>query len=166
MIPPMSAEVVELPQAARVSSPRELAGSWQLDRRLVDRRAGQLGHVTGRLELTLVGPNVRWFESGELAWDGELFQVSRELRIVPDGEGWAVRFTDGRLFHPWRPGQFVEHPCADDLYRGLISVNPTRARLRVLWDVTGPGKDQRIFTRCVRSLSPEVPARRGRPRPV
>jgi hypothetical protein len=142
--------------------PTDLLGVWQLQRRLVDRRAGQFGHVDGWLELTLVGSVVHWLELGELAWAGETFEVTRELHIVRgDDDGWQVRFTDGRAFHDWRPGAVVEHPCRNDLYRGLVSVDPPRERLRVLWDVTGPDKDQRIVTRCVRSTTPAVPTRRG-----
>jgi hypothetical protein len=147
--------------------PTDLLGVWQLDRRLVDRRAGLFGRVTGWLELTLVGGVVHWLELGELTWDGATHEVTRELHIIRTGaeagDQWEVRFTDGREFHPWRPGELVEHPCRADLYRGLIRVDAARRHLRVLWDVTGPFKDQRIVTRCVRSLSPEAPTRRGRP---
>jgi uncharacterized protein DUF6314 len=147
------------------SRPTDLLGVWQLKRRLVDRRDGQFGYVTGWLELTLVGGVVHWLELGELAWGGQTYEVTRELHIVRSGEDWEVRFTDGRMFHPWRPDVVVEHPCRADLYRGLVSVDRNRTRLRVLWDVTGPATDQRLVTRCVRSLSPEVPARRGLRRP-
>ncbi|MGH8861693.1 MAG: DUF6314 family protein, partial [Jatrophihabitantaceae bacterium] len=146
--------------------PTDLLGVWQLERRLSDRRSGGFGRVTGWLELTLVGAVVHWLELGELTWDGATHQVTRELHIVGEGgTGWTVRFTDGREFHPWRPGELVEHPCRDDLYRGLIDVATDRKYLRVLWDVRGPSKDQRIVTRCVRSLSPVVPTRPGRHRP-
>jgi hypothetical protein len=135
---------------------------WQLERRLVDRRAGNFGRVTGWLELTLVGSVVHWLELGTLTWGGHGYEVTRELHIMPDDDGWEVRFVDGRAFHAWHPGEVVEHPCRADLYRGLIVVDPTRTHMRVLWDVTGPDKDQRIVTRCVRSVSPEEPTRRGR----
>jgi hypothetical protein len=146
--------------------PTDLLGVWQLQRRLVDRRSGQFGRVSGWLELTLVGGVVHWLELGELEWDGRSFEVTRELHIVRSDERWEVRFTDGRAFHPWRPDELVEHPCRADLYRGLVRVDPSHQRLRVLWDVSGPAKDQRIVTRCVRSLSPAVPTRRGRLRPA
>jgi hypothetical protein len=142
-------------------APTELLGTWQLRRRLVDRRAARFGHVHGRLELTVAGAVVRWRESGELAWGGGVFEVSRELHIVPAASGWQVRFADGRPFHRWRPGHVVEHVCRADRYRGLVDVDPECNRLRVLWDVTGPGKEQRIVTRCVRSLSREAPGRGG-----
>jgi hypothetical protein len=141
--------------------PTDLLGVWQLQRRLLDRRAGRFGHVSGRLELTLVGSVVHWIEVGELEWGGQMFEVTRELHIIGSAAGWQVRFTDGRPFHDWRPGSVVEHPCRADLYRGLVWVDPPHQRLRVLWDVQGPQKDQRIITRCVRSLSPVVPTRRG-----
>jgi hypothetical protein len=141
--------------------PTDLLGVWQLDRRLVDRQQNAFGRVHGWLELTLVGSVVHWLEFGELRWGGTTHQVTRELHIMPVGGGWEVRFTDGRPFHPWQPGALVEHPCRNDLYRGLIDVDEARKRMRVLWDVTGPLKDQRIVSRCVRSLSPEVPTRLG-----
>jgi hypothetical protein len=144
--------------------PTDLLGVWQLKRRLVDRHEGKFGYVSGWLELTFVGGVVHWLELGELAWGGQVYEVTRELHIVRDGDGWEVRFTDGRPFHAWRPGAVVDHPCGADLYRGLVVVDPNRTRLRVLWDVTGPSKNQRIITRCVRSVSPEVPTRRGAPR--
>lgn len=133
--------------------PTDLVGVWQLHRRLVDRRAGRFGRVVGRLELTRVGSVVRWLELGELAWDTQRMQVTRELQIVPCGNGWEVRFADGRPFHGWRPGEVVEHRCRADSYRGLIDVDAGCTRLRVLWDVTGPEKSQRIITRCVRQSS-------------
>lgn len=150
---------------AALVRPTDLLGVWQLDRRLVDRQQGMFGRVHGWLELTLVGSVVHWLELGELFWRGASYEVTRELHIVPVADGWQVRFTDGRPFHPWRPGELVEHPCRSDLYRGLIKVDGARKRMRVLWEVTGPLKDQRIVTRCVRSLSPEVPTRHGRRRP-
>lgn len=138
--------------------PTDLLGVWQLERRLVDRPDG-FGRVTGWLELTLVGGVVHWLELGELQWGGQTYEVTRELHIIrsdirsnirSDGDGWDVRFTDGRLFHPWQPGEQVEHPCGKDLYRGLIAVDESLTRLRVLWDVLGPLKNQRIVTRCRR----------------
>lgn len=146
--------------------PTDLLGVWQLERRLADRHGGGFGRVSGWLELTLVGAVVHWLELGELSWGGARYEVTRELHIMPDGAGWQVRFTDGRAFHPWRPGELVEHPCRQDLYRGLVKVDDERKRLRVLWDVTGPFKDQRIVTRCVRSISPAEPVRRGRRQPA
>jgi hypothetical protein len=125
-----------------------LLGEWRLERRVVDRLAGLFGTVRGTLSLVDEGPRIRWREGGTLYWDGAELPVTRELLLRQDAGEWQVHFADGRPFHPWRPGAVVEHPCNADLYRGLVDARPDR--LRVLWDVIGPGKDQRILTRCSR----------------
>jgi hypothetical protein len=129
--------------------PRCLLGRWRLDRRVVDRRDRLFGIVRGTLSLVEDGPVIRWRERGTLRWQNTDLAVTRELLIVEEPGGWQVRFVDGRLFHPWRPGAVVEHPCNADLYRGIVDVRPNL--LRILWDVLGPAKDQRLFTRCRRS---------------
>ena len=137
--------------------PTELLGPWDLVRRIADRSvAGQpprFGRVAGTLTLALSpdGTEVDWFEQGTLTWGGHDLAVTRRLRIVPDGSGWTVRFDDGRPFHPWRPGAPLVHPCRADVYRGVVSVDAAGAELRVLWDVSGPEKDVRLFTRCRRA---------------
>ena len=134
--------------------PTELLGTWVLDRRIVDRDGPRraFGRVHGTLTLTAGDDGiVRWDERGELAWNGQHLTVFRTLHVVPDGSGWTVRFEDGREFHPWRPGALVVHPCRADTYRGLVAVDPAGDLLRVLWDVTGPAKDRRLFTRCTRT---------------
>jgi hypothetical protein len=136
------------------AEPDELLGTWWLHRRVADLRRGQCGRVTGTLELVLVGSAVHWLERGELAWDGAVHPVSRELHLERSESGWDVRFADGRAFHRWAPGQIVEHPCRADHYLGLIRVDRDCTRLRTLWDVSGPDKRQRIFTRAVRARAP------------
>ena len=136
--------------------PTDLLGTWRLDRRIIDRDGPQrrFGRVQGTLTLTVRDDGVvDWREQGELAWNGQLLAVSRTLHVVRTGTGWTVHFDDGREFHPWRPGAPVVHPCRADTYCGLVSVDPDRARLRVVWDVTGPAKDRRLFTRCTRTVT-------------
>lgn len=135
--------------------PTDLLGTWQLRRRITDRGPDrpQFGTVTGVLTLNLdpAGGEVRWREEGTLAWNGQHLAVFRHLRIVRDGDGWTVCFEDGGAFHPWRPGTTVVHPCRADTYRGVVDVDDARTELRVLWDVTGPAKHRRLFTRCTRT---------------
>lgn len=147
-------------------APTQLLGLWRLQRRLIDRAAGRSGRVDGMLELAMDGAEVRWSERGWLTWGDERFRVTRELRIcrgddehgmdagTPVVPGWTVCFEDGRPFHPWVPGEPVEHVCGEDTYRGLVDVDATWTTLRVLWDVTGPAKAQRLFSRCTRVLTP------------
>jgi hypothetical protein len=134
--------------------PDELIGRWSLTRRLHDRTTDQRGRVHGTLELSLGRDGVSWWEQGTLHWAGVTRPVSRRLHLEPGPDGWLVRFSDGRVFHPWRPGEPVEHPCRADLYRGIVVVSPDRQELRTLWDVTGPAKDQRLLTRCRRIDDP------------
>ncbi|GAA3381991.1 DUF6314 family protein [Cryptosporangium minutisporangium] len=130
--------------------PRGLVGKWTLARRLVDRTAGAYGSVAGTLQVTPDGDGVRLAERGVLAWQGARYPVSRVSRLRRrDGEWW-MHFEDGRPFHPWRPGSPVVHPCAADTYAGLVVVDRDGTRLRTLWDVTGPTKNQRLITRFTR----------------
>jgi hypothetical protein len=137
-----------------VVEPTELLGTWRLARRIVDRDGPHrtFGRVHGTLELSRGDDGaVRWHERGELAWNGQHLTVFRTLHVVPMDGGWTVCFDDGREFHPWRPGTPVVHPCRADTYRGLVAVDAGGDLLRVLWDVTGPAKDRRLFTRCTRT---------------
>jgi hypothetical protein len=141
--------------AAAPALPTDLLGEWDLARRIVDRRspAGgmQFGRVSGTLTLTAAGADeVVWRERGVLTWAGRELPMSRTLRVLRTADGWMVCFEDGREFHPWRPGAPVVHPCRADTYRGLVDVTADHRVLRVCWDVTGPAKAARLFTRCTR----------------
>jgi hypothetical protein len=141
---------------AAVTAPTDLLGTWILTRRIVDRRTASgrpaFGRVTGTLTLAASSDGeVAWCERGTLSWAGQQLPVFRNLRIVHGGAGWTVCFEDGHEFHPWQPGAPLVHPCRADTYRGVVDVDGSRRLLRVLWDVTGPSKDARLFTRCVRN---------------
>jgi hypothetical protein len=127
---------------------------WDLARRIVDRPvdggAVRFGHVVGTLTLAADGADVTWCEEGVLSWSGHDLPVSRRLIVRRTPDGWVVCFDDGRPFHPWSPGAPIVHACAPDTYRGLVAVSADRRTMRVVWDVTGPGKDRRLFTRCSR----------------
>jgi hypothetical protein len=139
--------------------PTQLLGLWHLARRIVDRRppgpattGPQFGRVSGTLTFTLLGPGeIEWSERGTLAWGGQQLAVTRTLRVRSAGGAWTVCFDDGRPFHPWSPGAPLVHPCRADTYRGVVDVADDLRRLRVLWDVSGPAKDTRLFTRCTRA---------------
>ncbi len=135
--------------------PTELLGTWRLERRIVDRDQPQpqFGRVHGVLTLARAGSAVTWRERGTLTWNGQQLAVFRNLQILPRADGWMVCFDHGGEFHPWQPGAPVVHPCRADTYRGLVDVDSARTQLRVLWDVTGPGKDRRLFTRCTRTVA-------------
>jgi Family of unknown function (DUF6314) len=123
---------------------RALIGRWTLRRRLVDRRAAQSGVAHGTLTVACDGEALSWHEEAVLHWAGHTMPVTRDLRLeVLDGQWWTT-FTDHRPFHPWELDEEVVHPCVADVYRGRLRM--TDSTLRVLWDVTGPSKEQRIIT--------------------
>lgn len=125
--------------------PLDLIGTWSLDRQLLDLRTGARGTVVGTLEITSDGDGARWFERGAFTWGGVTREATRSLRLARMDGAWWLTFADGGLFHPWRPGSDVEHPCRADLYRGRIDVESLRA-MRMSWEVTGPDKDHRYDT--------------------
>jgi Family of unknown function (DUF6314) len=103
------------------------------------------------------GSALRWEEEGILDVGGNRLHAHRNLALrVVDGEWWMT-FEDGGLFHPWQLGEWVEHPCGADWYRGRLQLDPEARQMRILWDVTGPSKRQRIFTRYRQSESLDSP---------
>lgn len=120
--------------------PRDLVGTWDLARVIVDHRGNAELHMTGTAELVRgADGRIRWAESGTLDRGGSAVPVSRVLFVEERADGWFVTFEDGRDFHAWEPGREVEHQCTPDLYAGRID-GSTR-RWTVEWTVTGPAKD-------------------------
>lgn len=121
--------------------PTDLVGEWELRRTVDDRRAGAVGTVAGTTTLTATAPDeVRWDESGTMAFDGRSVPVSRTLfvRRTPDGD-WTVHFSDGRVFHDWVWGTAVVHACAPDDYAGVLAGDAEHWTVR--WEAHGPAKD-------------------------
>jgi hypothetical protein len=122
-----------------------LPGHWTVERAVEDAALGA-GRFDGEALFAEDGGRLTWTESGRLRlgrYDGP---ATRKLLVVPSGEGWEVRFEDGRPFHPLDLGHgTVAHPCGDDLYDGeYVVAGPDEMRVR--WRVRGPAKDQRIDT--------------------
>jgi hypothetical protein len=117
--------------------PAELTGRWTVERRVLDLQTGNAGRFRG---VATFAPDGRWIEEGALEFGAYRGPARRELRIV-DG---AVQFADGRPFHPLDlTGRPVEHRCGDDRYTGAYRLRGPDA-IEVVWEVTGPGKRQRI----------------------
>jgi hypothetical protein len=117
----------------------ELTGRWTIERRVRDLQAGASGRFQGIATIT---PDGRWVEEGVLELGPYRGPARRELRIVGD----EVQFADGRPFHPLDlSGAPVEHVCGDDRYVGRFRRLSADA-LDVVWEVTGPHKQQRIDT--------------------
>jgi hypothetical protein len=122
-----------------VEDPRELVGTWALQRWIDDRHEGTTHRVDGVLELSRDVEGLRWEEA--LVWhrpDGDV-EAHRVLLLRLTDDGWWVRFADGRDFHPWRPGESVTHPCRPDTYTGVVEGSVER--WTVVWHASGPAKD-------------------------
>ncbi|HEY8584685.1 MAG TPA: DUF6314 family protein [Capillimicrobium sp.] len=128
-----------------------LAGAWRVERDVRD------GERHGRFEGVATftqepGGELRWDETGELRLGPYRGPARRQLRLVPDGDAWEVRFEDGRPFHrlDLRAGRWTAgHDCRADRYDGVFSIAGDDA-FEVAWDVAGPAKDQRILSRYER----------------
>jgi hypothetical protein len=135
-----------------VALPGFLLGTWEVDRALEDAALGA-GRFRGRAEFALEGDEVRWIETGHLELGRYAGPARRELRIVPAGTAWEVRFADGRPFHRLDLSAgacALHHPCGDDRYDGELEVlGPDAFTLR--WRVSGPHKAQRLDARYVRA---------------
>lgn len=138
----MSRAVVE-PITGPTIPPTALVGTWQLERVVVDRLAGERRDVRGTATLALEAPRrVRWTEEGTMTWPGHEVPVARTLLVDRVDDAWIVRFADGRLFHRWAVGAPLEHPCSPDHYRGGIAVEGDPVtRWTVEWQASGPEKD-------------------------
>ncbi len=107
------------------------------------------GTVDGRLTMRPGDDDIVWAEQGTLVWNGSRLSVSRSYRLERTENGWWLHFLDGRPFHSWLPGEWVEHPCRRDAYRGLITITGPD-QWGTVWEVQGPDKAQRIVTRFSR----------------
>lgn len=95
--------------------------------------------------------DLRWEEEGTLYWGGRCLSAHRTLALRLVGGEWWMTFEHGGLFHRWQPAERLEHPCLADRYLGWLDLDPEGRQMRLLWDVTGPSKSQRIFTRYRRA---------------
>lgn len=134
----------------RLEDPVTLLGDWSFERTIEDHLRGEVLRVDGTLSLVAEGlTRIRWSERGLMHREAGDLEVFRVLFLVEGAHDWDVTFEDGRPFHPWRMGEWVEHPCAADVYRGRV-VADGRAGWSITWRVSGPQKDYVMTTILVR----------------
>lgn len=129
-----------------LDDPLALLGHWAFHRVIDDRRAAEQSTVDGETELATEGQRIRWSEAGTLYWRDQEVPVSRVLYLERRDGGWFVTFDDGRDFHPWSPGDSVEHLCGADVYRGCVVGPAEEGMWSVEWSVSGPTKDYTMTT--------------------
>ncbi len=131
-------------------------GSWQIVRRIDDRRAGtqHAMHGTGRFQPASFEPATLVYDE-HLVWQPAGHTMTGVRRyLVADIAGAAARvlFDDGRPFHTLdlSAGSCpVHHDCPPDVYAGAYRVLD-RDRFTVRWTIAGPRKDSLLFTTFAR----------------
>ncbi len=122
---------------------RFLLGTWQLTRRIDDRRSSVGGQLIGVARLRPDADALSYVEEGTLSfgdWHGDAHQA---YRFVVAGSWARVCFRDGRPFHDLdlsSGSAAVAHACGADLYRGRYRILDD-ARWTLAWRITGPRKD-------------------------
>ncbi len=139
----------------RISDPIEyLRGDWEFERKV--HSGPDRGRASGIASFRPEGEGLSWKEAGRLEFGQASTSASREMSIERDGNGWIVRFEDGRPFHllDLGPGHCeVEHLCRDDVYGGRIEARDANTFF-TSWRVAGPLKEQLIETTYRRLTEP------------
>jgi hypothetical protein len=128
---------------------RYFNGIWGLSRRIIDRRAGITGRLSGTAQFEADQTWLNYTESGLLSYGSHSGLASQSYRwhILENGQ-IDVCFKDGRLFHRLDLSEgmaIVDHQCAADHYRGFYRLLG-EDRWVASWHVTGPRKDVTLIS--------------------
>lgn len=132
-----------------------LAGSWVVERTLLDRTSGTNGTFTGVVRYS---PNpdggLDYREDGTMQWPTHSGPAFREYRLKPGAgpESMDVFFPDGRPFHVMsfaEAGNQDKHWCDPDDYRVRYVCEGPNA-FNFTWDVQGPAKNLLLESHLVR----------------
>ncbi len=130
------------------------SGTWQVQRQIRDRAAGQVISGAGSARFTPDGAD-RLIYDEELVLDvpGQT-AITGTRRYLWHGVGQQVQvlFADGTPFHAIRledPFSADTHHCAPDLYEGRYDFSQW-PRWDARWRVSGPRKDYLMVTTFTR----------------
>lgn len=148
---------MHLPPSAPDQSPRlglsDFIGTWRLERRIDDKLAGAVLHLTGEAVLSPEADGLIYNEQGELRLaGGQMVRSSRSYRWRSEGGRIAVTFEDGRPFHQFDPAAQTaeaQHWCDPDDYAVRYDLADW-PRWQTRWRVLGPRKDYVMTSRYVR----------------
>jgi Family of unknown function (DUF6314) len=142
----------------------DFLGAWRLHRRILDRRAGEVGRLTGHAVFRTGAGGAVQEEEGTLTLPNRPPMTATRTYLWSEAPGrLVVQFADGSDFHDFdalaaRPE--ARHLCGDDLYRVRYDFRRW-PNWRAVWRVTGPRKDLVIAS----SLAPLAPGRAPRQNP-
>ncbi len=133
-----------------------LAGSWRVERTLLDRSSGTRGRFDGTVLFEPDdGGGLRQRELGTISWPTHTGKATREylLHATAEPAVMDLHFPDGRFFHTLNlsAGEWTTvHGCAPDTYNVTYrAVSPSR--LDYEWDVIGPDKNLLLTTSLFRA---------------
>jgi hypothetical protein len=140
---------------------RYFTGVWALSRRIVDRRAGLIGRLSGIARFTPDSTALDYEETGKLIYGGYEGSAYQSYRWdILDDDRATIRFKDGRLFHELdlsRGEAVVDHLCAADQYRGYFRVSAQNHWISS-WQIIGPRKDVTLISLFRRVPDVSVPS--------
>ncbi|MGJ3189484.1 hypothetical protein FQP90_01785 [Paenarthrobacter nitroguajacolicus] len=132
-----------------------LAGSWAVERTLLDRASGTRGSFSG-VVLYTENPDggLDYREDGTMHWPTHTGPAFREYVLAPGAapDSLEVFFPDGRPFHVMafsEKGHEDKHWCDPDDYRVTYTYNGPDS-FSFTWDVRGPAKDLLLESHLVR----------------
>ncbi|MBG0739693.1 hypothetical protein IV500_09870 [Paeniglutamicibacter antarcticus] len=138
-----------------------LAGSWRVERTLVDRSSGSRGRFDGTVlfvpgDFEPDGGGLRQREHGTISWPTYTGKATREylLQATTEPAALDIYFPAGRFFHTLNlsAGTWTTvHGCAPDTYTVTYHVVSAR-RLDYEWDVSGPDKNLLLTTSLFRPV--------------
>ena len=121
----------------------DFAGTWALQRRIEDRKQGQVLLGQGQAVLQWQGAQLIYDEELVLELPGGPISGTRRYLWQARGRGIDVLFADGRFFHHITLGAGASadtHHCDPDLYRGSYGFSDWPV-WTACWQVSGPRKD-------------------------
>ncbi|HMQ92428.1 MAG TPA: DUF6314 family protein [Amaricoccus sp.] len=135
-------------------------GTWRIERRIEDFRAGRTGPLTGTARFDPLPDGLRYLETGTLSFAGTApIQASRRYLWRDGGAGTIdVFFDDGRFFHRFdaeAPAPAAAHDCPPDRYRVRYDFRGW-PRWEAEWRVTGPRKDYAMLTSYTAAPGPRA----------
>ena len=159
-VPSTARTLVDATRSDRVGEPADRRSSRPtcsatgvFDRRIVDRDASRPAVRARRrhadVRRSTMDDDVAWRERGTLTWNGQQPRgLPRPADRARGTAGGRCASTTGASSTRGSPGRPSCTRAAPTPTAASSPVGPGGDRLRVLWDVTGPDKDRRLFTRA------------------
>ncbi len=132
----------------------DFTGRWQIERQIIDARAGSTAVFSGEAVLTPQQGGLIYRETGQLKLEGSApITAERGYRWADAGDVVDVFFDDGKFFHRFELGDAPKaaHWCDPDQYDVTYAFGAWPV-WDATWTVKGPRKDYTMNSRYSRSI--------------